>query len=83
MSHIEGVDNGVGYGVRGRSTNGQGVIGRSTNGQGVLGESDNMIGVVGSSPHGTGVYGEGEYFGMYSSTQKGTAVYALSPEGIA
>jgi hypothetical protein len=58
MSHIEGVDNGVGYGVRGRSTNNSSV----------LGDSDNLIGVVGSSPHGTGVYGEGESFGMYSIT---------------
>jgi hypothetical protein len=38
MSHVDGVDDGVGYGVRGRSNNRDGVFGSSELDTGVHGE---------------------------------------------
>jgi hypothetical protein len=55
MSHVDGVDDGVGYGVLGESTSGTGVLGRGDN-NGVHGISDN-VGVHGESTNGWGVSG--------------------------
>jgi hypothetical protein len=57
MSHVDGVDDGVGYGVFGRSPNGSGVFGRSNSGEGVVGNSNSGEGVVGNSNSGEGVVG--------------------------
>src|SRR5215208_4048654 len=53
MSHVDGVDDGVGYGVRGNSR--YGTIGYSKGGWGVLGSSFSNVGVWGSSNLGPGV----------------------------
>src|ERR687889_778344 len=52
MSHVDGVDDGVGYGVSGKSSNGNGVYGlsQSTGGYGVVGENKSSVGY--------GVYGK-------------------------
>jgi hypothetical protein len=46
MSHVDGVDDGVGYGVRGSSESEDGVRGRSNNGYGMSARSVNSHGVV-------------------------------------
>ena len=51
MPHVDGVDDSVGYGVRGRSYSGQGVYGYS----------DNYIGVSGRSVFGGSSQSEGGY----------------------
>jgi hypothetical protein len=71
MSHVDGVDGGVGYGVRGQSAVGYGVRGQSAADVGVSGESASGYGVYGSSLIGDGVYGRsGSGIGVrgYSST---------------
>ena len=50
MPHVEGDDDGVGYGVYGNSNSGNGVFGKSPGGNGVYGVSQGMGGY--------GVYGE-------------------------
>jgi hypothetical protein len=60
MSHIDGVDDGVGYGVFGKSNSGGlGVKGQSNNGYGVSGRSNGGSGVLGYSASNYGVYGKG------------------------
>jgi hypothetical protein len=51
MTHVEGVDDGHGYGVKGYSNN--------TNGKGVYGNSEGQIGVgvLGFCADGIGVFG--------------------------
>src|ERR1051326_9544739 len=61
MPHVEGDDDGVGYGVFGKSSSGNGVYGNSNSGNGVYGKSSGT-GVYGLSGNGTGLYGES---GMY------------------
>ena len=59
MSHVDGSDDGVGYGVFGESNSGgQGVKGHSQIGTGVLGDSAEHFGVNGSSQSSAGVAGE-------------------------
>jgi hypothetical protein len=70
MSHIDGSDDGVGYGVSGKSSSGNGVYGlsQSNDGYGVVGESqtgtavvgvsNDHYGVVGGSSNSAGLYGE-------------------------
>jgi hypothetical protein len=57
MSHVDGVDDGVGYGVLGKSDGSAGVKGQSNSGYGVSGESNSFHGVVGNSQKGAGVLG--------------------------
>jgi hypothetical protein len=59
MPHVDGDDDGIGYGVRGVSNSGDGVFGDSNSGDGVFGRSVTGIGVFGRSDDkfGTGVYG--------------------------
>jgi hypothetical protein len=57
MPHVDGVDDGVGYGVLGKSDGSAGVKGQSNSGYGVSGESNSFHGVVGNSQKGAGVLG--------------------------
>jgi hypothetical protein len=57
MSHVDGVDDGIGYGVSGKSDSWIGVKGQSNSGYGVNGESNSFHGVVGNSQKGVGVLG--------------------------
>jgi hypothetical protein len=59
MPHVEGDDDGVGYGVFGKSSSGNGVYGvsQSTYGYGVYGVCDDGCGVYGLSDNGNAVYG--------------------------
>ena len=58
MSHVDGVDDGVGYGVYGKTTTNVGVVGESDNGYGVYDLSKIRDGVVGFSPHGSDVHSQ-------------------------
>src|ERR687889_164495 len=57
MSHVDGVDDGVGYGVSGKSSSGNGVYGVSSSGYGVYGVSQTGTAVVGISNDHYGVVG--------------------------
>ena len=71
MPHVEGDDDGVGYGVYGNSNSGSGVNGKSNGGYGVngishrstgvLGGSHDAYGVLGVSANSAGLYGESTY----------------------
>jgi hypothetical protein len=85
MSHVDGVDDGVGYGVSGKSSSGNGVYGlsQSNDGYGVVGENKSSVGygVYGKS-NGIGVYGEGNFAnGVYGKSSSGNGVYGLSSSG--
>jgi hypothetical protein len=58
MSNIDGVDDGVGYGVHGKAVINVGVVGESNDDQGVVGTSNNGFGVHDVSIQNTGVSGE-------------------------
>jgi hypothetical protein len=70
MSHVDGVDDGVGYGVSGKSSSGNGVYGLSSSGYGVYGDSqtgaavvgvsNDHYGVVGGSSNSAGLYGQSD-----------------------
>jgi hypothetical protein len=89
MSHLDGVDDGVGYGVKGTSANtdgkgvqgiseadrGVGVHGQSGNGLGVYGYSTSNVGVQGQSASNRGVYG-------YSTSNVGVQGYSGSNRGV-
>jgi hypothetical protein len=86
MSHIDGSDDGVGYGVSGKSSSGNGVYGlsQSTDGYGVVGENKSSVGygVYGKSNGGIGVYGEGDFAnGVYGKSNGGNGVYGASSSG--
>ena len=49
MSHVDGVDDGVGYGVYGASQTGTAVVGISDDHYGVVGVSSNSAGLYGKS----------------------------------
>ena len=51
MSHVDGVDDGVGYGVSGKSNSSSGVLGGSHDGFGVVGVSGNWAGLYGESSY--------------------------------
>ena len=69
MSHVDGVDDGVGYGVSGRSDRSAGVLGNSKNSTGVNGLSDSGDGVYGGSDYGHGLVGISAYgVGLYSES---------------
>jgi hypothetical protein len=57
MPHVDGVDDGVGYGVFGKSDRWIGTKGQSNSGYGVYGESNSFHGVNGKSQKGFGVFG--------------------------
>ena len=58
MAHIQGNDDGSGFGVEGTSQNNNGVIGSSNGGKGVAGHSVTATGVFGTSTTGEAVHGE-------------------------
>ncbi len=82
MSHVDGVDDGVGYGVSGTSSKaagngvygesdsfGDGVYGKSSEGAGVNGISQKGGGVLGGSRDGFGVVGmSGNSAGLYCNS---------------
>jgi hypothetical protein len=82
MSHVDGVDDGVGYGVSGKSSKGAGngvygesdsfgcgMYGKSDSGAGVQGQSQKSVGVVGGSHDGFGVVGmSGNSAGLYCNS---------------
>src|SRR3712207_8491000 len=82
MSHVDGVDDDVGYGVSGKSSKGagygvygesdsfgSGVYGNSNSGAGVQGQSQKSVGVVGCSRDGFGVVGmSGNSAGLYCNS---------------
>ena len=93
MPHVEGDDDGVGYGVYGNSNSGNGVFGNSPGGNGVYGVSQGMggygvygesksyagNGVFGKSPGGNGVYGIcDDGCGVYGVSGNGTGLYGES-----
>jgi hypothetical protein len=75
MPSVRGVDEGVGYGVRGRSINGFGLYGESYTGYGVFGSSDSLAGVYGVSDSGKGVHG-------YSSSGNGVVGWSERGMGV-
>src|SRR5215210_2803730 len=69
MSHVDGVDDGVGYGVSGRSDRSAGVLGKSQNSTGVNGLSDSGYGVYGGSDYGHALVGISAYgVGLHSES---------------
>lgn len=88
MSHVDGVDDGIGYGtsgfsirdigVSGSSNSGVGVRGYSPNSIGVYGFSNNWYGMAGVGPRG-GVYGfSDDGYGMHGNSIRGYGVYGIS-----
>jgi len=76
MSHVDGIDDGVGYGVSGKSTGGSGVLGFTKQGYGVYGHSDSYDGVHGDSQSGNGVVGvSSSSYGVYGKGITGLAAY--------
>ena len=88
MSHVDGSDDGVGYGVFGESNSGgygvfgesnsggQGVKGHSQIGTGVDGSSQESFGVVGSCQIGTGVAGSSQDgFGVFGMSDNSAGLY--------
>ena len=85
MPHIDGNDDGVGYGVSGKSSSGNGVYGVCDDGNGVyavsssswgvVGVGDILGGLVGQSSSGNGVYGvsQGNGTGLYGVSRGGYA----------
>ena len=56
MPHVDGVDDGVGYGVYGKSSEGAGLYGESQKSAGMAGSSRDGFGVVGTSGNWAGLY---------------------------
>jgi hypothetical protein len=56
MPHVDGVDDGVGYGVSGKSSIGAGLYGQSQKSAGMAGSSRDGFGVVGTSGNWAGLY---------------------------
>ena len=86
MSSVEGVDDGVGYGLYGRSRRSIGVYGLGRDyATGVYGYSDNNYGVYGRSYDSNGVYGQSDInAGVYGySNGEGNGLYGLSRYGYA
>jgi hypothetical protein len=69
MSHVDGSDDGVGYGVFGESISGLGVKGHSQSSTGVAGGSRDGFGVAGVSGNSAGLYGES--FNDYAAVLNG------------
>jgi hypothetical protein len=77
MSHVDGSDDGVGYGVFGESNSGgQGVKGHSQIGTGVLGDSAEHFGVNGSSQSSAGAAGSSQDgFGVFGMSSNSAGLY--------
>jgi hypothetical protein len=84
MPHVEGDDDGVGYGVFGKSSSGNGVYGNSNSGNGVYGKSSGN-GVYGvTQGTGTGLYGESKGYsgnGVFGKSPGGNGVYGVCDDG--
>jgi hypothetical protein len=79
MSHVYGVDDGVGYGVSGKSDSWIGAKGQSNSGYGVNGESNSFYGVLGRSQSSTGVLGLSDSdYGVHGSSRDGFGVVGSS-----
>jgi hypothetical protein len=79
MSHVDGVDDGVGYGVSGKSDSWIGAKGQSNSGYGVNGESNSFYGVLGRSQSSTGVLGLSDSdYGVHGSSRDGFGVVGSS-----
>jgi hypothetical protein len=79
MAHVDGVDDGIGYGVSGKSTSLDGVRGDSGSGTGVWGSSSSGTGIIGSSSSGTGISGGStSSYGVFGSSSSGTGVNGQS-----
>jgi hypothetical protein len=79
MSHVDGVDDGIGYGVSGKSDSWIGVQGQSNSGYGVNGESNSFHGMVGNSQKGVGVLGRSKSSdGVAGSSDDGYGVTGSS-----
>ena len=89
MPHVDGVDDGIGFGVHGyskhingvyaTSEDGAGMYGVSPDGIGVYGNSFNSYGVLGHSYNNFGVYGRSERFiGVNGDSDNGIGVYGQS-----
>jgi hypothetical protein len=75
MSHVDGSDDGVGYGVSGKSDRWVGVKGQSNSGYGVNGESNSFHGVLGKSQSNTGVFGvSNSSYGVAGASDDGYGV---------
>ena len=74
MPHIDGDDDGVGYGVSGKSSIGNAVYGVCDDGNGVYAVSSSGYGVVGIGDNLSGLYGQ---------SSSGNAVYGVSSSGYA
>jgi hypothetical protein len=82
MSHVDGSDDGVGYGVFGESNSGFGVRGQSNNGFGVRGQSTSAEGVYGDSADGYGVNGYSQSStGVVGGSRDRLGVAGLSANG--
>jgi hypothetical protein len=78
MGHVDGVDDGYGYGVQGKSSRhgGTGVYGYSDYYRGVCGHSDSATGVFGESSIGIGVWGYSDSsYDIYGYSTRGYAAY--------
>jgi hypothetical protein len=79
MSHVDGSDDGVGYGVFGESNSGFGVKGQSTSAEGVYGDSADGYGVNGYSQSSTGVVGGSrDRLGVAGLSANGAGLYGDS-----
>jgi hypothetical protein len=75
MPHVDGNDDGVGYGVFGKSSSSNGVYGDSNSGNGVYGVSQG---------NGTGLYGESKSYsgnGVFGKSPGGNGVYGVCDDG--
>src|SRR5215208_961823 len=76
MVHIDGVDDGVGYGVYGYSDRSYGVVGWSQSENGVRGISKDGYGMFAHSDNNYGVVGASKgYYGLYAFSTVGLAAY--------
>jgi hypothetical protein len=79
MPHVDGDDDGVGYGVYGDSKGRIGVYGKSSSGHGVYGVSSSGYGVYGLSDTETAVLGiSPNKFGVVGISPNGTGLYGAS-----
>ena len=84
MSHIDGVDDGVGYGVHGKTVINVGVSGLSDSGIGVCGRSNSGFAILGVCPTNVGVYGQSDSgFGITGTSETGFGLYGYSSSGYA
>jgi hypothetical protein len=84
MTHVEGVDDGHGYGVFGESNSGLGVKGQSNSSYGVYGYSASNYGVSGRSNSSYGMFGYSDSsFGVFAYSKFSYGVYGYGASGLA